>query len=70
MDYYEEMDSKMSKEDKKAYGDSKAKERAESDVRTLMEAQEIKMDEKRHKMAMHCAKSKAKAMQNVTKGEE
>ena len=56
---------KMSKEDKKMYGSMDMKYRAEEDVRTLHGAMEIKEDEDRYKMAMHCAKKKADEMNKV-----
>lgn len=66
-DYNEEMTEKMSKEDKKVYGDYDAKCRAESDVHTLIEAKEIRDDADRYKKAMYCAKSKAKHMNSIVK---
>jgi hypothetical protein len=47
---------KMSKEDKKMYGDYDMKMRAEHDVSVMAEAGEIKKDVKRMAMMGHCAK--------------
>lgn len=65
MDYYKEMNGKMSASDKKMYGKYENQERAEQDVRSLMEAREIKADKKRHKMAMHCARAKKQEMDAI-----
>lgn len=46
---------KMSKEDKKMYGDYEGKMKAEYDVKTMAEAGEIKKDKERFKRMMHCA---------------
>ena len=56
---------KMDKEDKNMYGSMDMKYRAENDVMVLHEAMEIKEDEKRYEMAMHCAKQKAGEMNEV-----
>lgn len=65
MYYNEGQTEKMSDEDRKAYGDYDAKMRAESDVRTLTEAREIKKDKKRMKMAIHCAEKQMESMKNI-----
>jgi hypothetical protein len=64
-DWNDEQTEKMSDEDKKVYGDYEGKMRAESDVRTLTDAQEIKRDKKRMKMAVHCAKYMMDAMKDI-----
>lgn len=64
-EYYEERTDEMSDEDKKAYGDYMTMERAESDLHTLIEAEEIKKDPKRMKMAKHCAKTKKDAIAGI-----
>ena len=64
-DYYESMTEKMSAEDKKAYGDYQTKECAERDLRTLVDAEEIKADKKRMQMVKHCAKSQKAALNNI-----
>ena len=66
--YYADMTKKMSKAEKSAYGNYETQERAESDVHTLMEAEMIKKDKARHRMAMKCAKMKQHAMQEVVEG--
>lgn len=66
-DWNKEMTDKMSKEEKKVYGDYRTKERAECDVRTLMEGAEIKADSERMKMAMHCARVKRDEMKSIIK---
>lgn len=68
-DYNYEETEKMSKEDKKAYGDYEGKMKAEGDVHTLMQAQEIKADPERNQRAMHCAKMKRKELNKVAEGE-
>lgn len=50
----------MSAADKKMYGDYETKMMAEHDVKTLAEAGEIKMDPKRKRRAVYCAKMKKK----------
>lgn len=59
------MHDNLSKEDKKAYGTQDNKWRAEGDVRSLSEALQIKGDDKRLKMAMHCAKMQAEEINQV-----
>ena len=68
MDYYQEMNGKMSDEDKKMYGSYEKKEMAEHDVQTLAEAGEIKMDKDRLIMARHCAKMQTKYLNEAAKG--
>lgn len=47
--------------------DMEAKYRAESDLRTLVEAQEIKADAKRFKAALAIGREKASALAKVQK---
>lgn len=52
----------------KAYGmgiSSDMKWRAESDMRTLVEAEVIKADKKRYKAAQACAKEQAEGLEQV-----
>lgn len=51
----------------KSEKDEEAKYRAEADLRTLVDAEEIKGDKARMSAAMACAKDKMDAMQAVRK---
>lgn len=68
-EYNDEMTEKMTKDEKKLYGDYESKCRAESDSHTIMEYGTIKKDKKRHEMAMACIEEKIKALKSV-KGDE
>lgn len=59
--------SKKSSAEVSVYPDGKTEEkwRAESDMRTLTEAMEIKADKPRHKRALACARDKLADMQKV-----
>ncbi len=61
----EEQSKEMSKEDKKMYGDYKGQKMAEEDVKTLVEAGEIRADSDRLKKAVHCAKMQKKYLDSV-----
>lgn len=65
MTYEEEMTDKMSKEEKKIFGDWETKCKAEGDARCLQEYQKIQADTKRKKMAVACLKYKLKEAQKA-----
>ena len=62
-------DDKLSKKEKEYYGDIEGKYRAESDMHSLMQAAEIKGDEKRYEAAKFCMKEKRKSMDEALKSE-
>ena len=64
-DENDEKTKEMPKEDKKAYGDYKGKMMAEHDVKTLVEAGEIKKDSERKKRAAYCAKVQKQNLDSV-----
>ena len=65
--YNKEQTEKMSKEDKKAFGDYNAMCRAEDDLHTLMRANEVKEDKERYNKAINYAKMEADKFKKMAK---
>ncbi len=54
-DYYKDETKKMSKQEKKMFGDYQGKMAAEEDLRILTEAHKIRSNDKRKRLAVACA---------------
>ena len=57
--------SKMTAKEKKEYEDQEKKWRAESDLRSLIEAEKVKADPERLKMAMKMKREQMDALKNI-----
>lgn len=55
----------MNAKEKKEYEDQEKKWRAESDLRTLVDAEKIKADPDRLKAAMKCKREQMDALKNI-----
>ena len=64
-DETKEENKKMSKGEKKVYGDYNGKMMAEYDLEVLTEAGAIRKNPKRLRKAVHCAKMKKEALEKV-----